>query len=65
MTFRLLPTALALFFSFAAHAGLILSAPDSAARAGAPLRVDLTILNDSDAPLRIELPTPQIGRAHV
>lgn len=62
MTFRLLPTALALFFSFAAHAGLILSAPDSAARAGAPLRVDLTILNDSDAPLRIELPTPLQAR---
>ena len=59
---RLLPTALALLFSCAAHAEFILSAPDSAARAGAPLRVDLTILNDSDAPLRIELPTPLQAR---
>src|SRR5215217_7045621 len=53
---RLLPAALALFLSFAARAEFILSMPDGAARAGAPLRVDLTILNESDAPLRVELP---------
>lgn len=59
MTFvRLFAAVLALFVGQIARAEFILSAADGAARAGAPLRVDLTILNDSDAPLRIELPTP-------
>ena len=30
--------------------------PEAAAHVGAPLRANLTILNDSDAPLRVELP---------
>ena len=45
-----------------ARADFILSIPDGTARAGAPLRVDLTILNDSDSPLRLELPAPLHAR---
>lgn len=63
MTFlRHFAAALALLVCYAARAEFILSAPDSTTRAGAPLRVDLTILNDSDAPLRIELPSPLHAR---
>ncbi len=40
----------------AARAEYILSVPEAAAHVGAPLRANLTILNDSDAPLRVELP---------
>jgi phospholipase A1 len=54
---RLFATALLLFVADAARADFILSMPDGAAHAGAPLRVDLTILNDGDAPLRLELPS--------
>jgi outer membrane phospholipase A len=39
-----------------ARAEFILSMPDGAAHPGAPLRVDLIVLNDSDAPLRLDLP---------
>ena len=53
---RVFAAALALFAAHAACAEYILSLPDAAARAGAALRADLTILNDSDAPLRVELP---------
>ena len=57
MTFiRLLAVATLLAASIAARAEYILSVPDGAAHAGAPLRADLTILNDSDGPLRLELP---------
>jgi len=49
--------ALALLACNVARAEFILSAPDGAARAGAPLRIDLTVLNDSDAPLRFDLPS--------
>ena len=53
MTFiRLLAVATLLAASIAARAEYILSVPDGAAHAGAPLRADLTILNDSDVPLR-------------
>jgi phospholipase A1 len=63
MTFiRLLAVATLLAAGHAAHAEYILSVPDTAARAGAPLRADLTILNDSDAPLRVELPAPLHAR---
>src|SRR5262249_16146525 len=51
---RLLAVAMLLAAAHSAHAEYILSLPDGAARAGAPLRADLTILNDSDAPLRVE-----------
>jgi phospholipase A1/A2 len=40
----------------AARAEYILSVPEAAAHVGAPLHANLTILNDSDAPLRVELP---------
>jgi outer membrane phospholipase A len=53
---RRLAVATLLAAAHAAHAEYLLSVPDAAARAGAPLRADLTILNDSDAPLRVELP---------
>jgi outer membrane phospholipase A len=57
MTFtRLLAVAILLAAGSAARAEYILSMPDGAARVGAPLRADLTILNDSDAPLSVELP---------
>jgi phospholipase A1 len=51
---RLLAVAMLLAASHA-RAEYILSAPEAAAHAGAPMRADLTILNDSDAPLRVEL----------
>lgn len=54
--FRLFTLALALLIGHAARAEYLLSVPDGAAQAGAPLRADLAILNDSDAPLRVELP---------
>jgi outer membrane phospholipase A len=53
---RLLAAATLLVAVHAAHAAYILSVPDGAAVAGAPLRADLTILNESDAPLHVELP---------
>jgi Outer membrane phospholipase A len=53
---RLLAVATLLAAGHAARAEYILSVPDGAARAGAPLRADLAILNDSDTPLRVELP---------
>jgi phospholipase A1/A2 len=53
---RLLAVAALLAAGPLARAELILSMPEGAARAGAPLHVDLTVLNDSDAPLRLELP---------
>jgi outer membrane phospholipase A len=53
---RLLAVATLLAAGHAARAEYILSVPDGAAYAGAPLRADLTILNDGDAPLRLELP---------
>ena len=59
---RLLAVATLLAASCAAHAEFILSMPDGAAYAGAPLRVDLTVLNDSDSPLRLELPAPLHAR---
>jgi outer membrane phospholipase A len=59
---RLLAVATLLAAADAAHAEYILSVPDGAAHAGAPLRADLTILNDSDSPLRVELPTPLQAR---
>lgn len=54
---RLLAVAVMLAASPVARAEFVLSMPDGIARAGAPLRVDLIVLNDSDAPLRFELPT--------
>jgi phospholipase A1 len=57
MTFLRFFIALALLACTVARAEFILSAPDGAARAGAPLRIDLTVLNDSDAPLRFDLPS--------
>ncbi len=57
MTSLRLFVALALLACNVARAEFILSAPDGAARAGAPLRIDLTVLNDSDAPLRFDLPS--------
>jgi phospholipase A1/A2 len=59
---RLLAVATLLAAGHAAHAEYILSVPDGAARAGAPLRADLTILNDSDVPMRVELPAPLHAR---
>jgi outer membrane phospholipase A len=59
---RLLAVALLLVAGQVARAQYILSVPDGAGRAGAPLRVDLTILNDSDAPLRVDLPAPMQAR---
>jgi outer membrane phospholipase A len=59
---RLLAVATLLAAARAAHAEYILSVPDGAARAGAPLRADLTILNDSDLPMRVELPSPLHAR---
>ena len=53
---RLLAAATLLAAVHAAHPEYILSVPDGAAVAGAPLRADLAILNESDAPLHIELP---------
>ena len=55
---RLLAAAMLLAAAHLARAEYILSVPDGSARAGAPLRADLTILNDSDEPLLVELPTP-------
>ena len=55
---RLLAAAMLLAAAHLARAEYILSVPDGSARAGAPLRADLTILNDSDEPLFVELPTP-------
>jgi phospholipase A1 len=55
-------TSLRVFLAFAlltcnsARAEFILSAPDSSVAAGSPLRVDLIVLNESDSPLRVELP---------
>src|SRR5688572_7996581 len=54
--------ALALLACNAARAEHILSVPDVATYAGAPLSADLTILNDSDAPLRVELPAQLSAR---
>jgi phospholipase A1/A2 len=54
---RLLLAATALVASLAARAELILSAPDGTAAPGAPLRLQLTILNSDDEPLRLELPS--------
>jgi outer membrane phospholipase A len=54
---RLLAVATLLAAVQAAHAEYILSVPDAAAVAGAPLRADLTILNESDKSLHVELPT--------
>jgi outer membrane phospholipase A len=63
MTFiRLLAVATLLAAGHAARAEYILSVPDGTAYAGAPLRAQLTILNDSDAPLRVELPAPLHAR---
>jgi outer membrane phospholipase A len=57
MTFiRLLAVAMLLAAGHAARAEYILSVPDGSALAGEELRADLTILNDSDAPLSVELP---------
>ena len=53
---RLLAVAALLAAGPVARAEFILSMPDAAAHAGAPLRIDLVILNDSDAPLRFDLP---------
>jgi phospholipase A1 len=54
---RLLAVAALLAAGPAARADFILSIPDGTARAGAPLRAELVILNDSDSPLRVDLPT--------
>ena len=59
---RLLAVATLLAAAHAARAEYILSVPDGSVFAGAPLRADLTILNDSDAPLRLELPAPLHAR---
>jgi outer membrane phospholipase A len=48
---------LALFACTVARAEFILSTPDGGARVGTPLRVDLIVLNDSEAPLRFDLPS--------
>ena len=53
---RLLAVAALLAAGPVARADFILSIPDGTARAGAPLRVELLILNDSDTPLRLDLP---------
>jgi phospholipase A1/A2 len=58
---RLLAVAMLLAAGHAARAEYILSVPHLA-RAGASLRADLTVLNDSDAPLRVELPAPLSAR---
>jgi outer membrane phospholipase A len=52
---RFLTLVFTLLATHAASAGYVLTVP-AAARIGAPLRADLTILNDSDAPMRVELP---------
>ena len=62
ISIRLLAVATLLAASCAARAELILSMSDGAAHPGAPMRVDLTILNDSDAPLRLDLPSPLRAR---
>jgi phospholipase A1/A2 len=59
---RFLATAFTLLVAHTARAEYILTVPDGAAVAGAPLSADLTILNDSDAPLRLELPAPLHAR---
>ena len=59
---RLLAVATLLAAGHVARAEYILSVPEAAAYAGAPLHADLTILNDSDAPLRVELPVPLSAR---
>ncbi|HET9445010.1 MAG TPA: phospholipase A [Steroidobacteraceae bacterium] len=56
MTSLRLFVALALLACGVARAEFILSAPEGA-RVGAPLRVELIVLNDSDAPLRFDLPS--------
>jgi phospholipase A1 len=53
---RLLAVATLLAAGHAARAEYILSVPEAAAHVGASLRANLTILNDSDAQLRVELP---------
>jgi hypothetical protein len=53
--FRLLAVATLLAAAHAARADYILSVPDGAAVAGAPLYADLTILNESDTPPHVEL----------
>lgn len=63
MTFiRWLAMAVMSAASITAHAEFILSMPDGVAAPGAPLRLQLTILNSSDRPLKIELPTPLHAR---
>jgi len=59
---RVLAVATLLAAACAARAEYVLSIPDGAAHAGAPLRVDLMILNDSDAPLGVDLPAPLHAR---
>jgi phospholipase A1 len=54
---HLLAVATLLAASCVARAEIILSMPDAVAHPGTPLRVDLTILNDGDAPLRLDLPS--------
>jgi outer membrane phospholipase A len=53
---RLLAVAALLAAGPVARAEFILSMPDAAAHPRAPLHVDLIVLNDSDAPLRFDLP---------
>jgi outer membrane phospholipase A len=53
---RLLAVAALLAAGPVARAEFILSMPDGAAHPGVPLHVDLIVLNDSDAPLRLDLP---------
>jgi hypothetical protein len=53
---RLLAVAALLAAGPVARAEFILSMPDAAAHPRAPLRLDLVVLNDSDAPLRLDLP---------
>jgi phospholipase A1/A2 len=59
---RLLAVAMLFATSCAARAEFILSMPDGVVHAGTPLRVDLTVLNDSDAPLKLDLPAPLHAR---
>jgi phospholipase A1 len=56
MIFLRLFLALALLAFDIARAEFILSAPEGGARVGTPLRVDLIVLNDSESPLRFDLP---------
>ncbi len=54
--FRLFAALALLATASIARADFILSMPEGTARAGVPLRVDLIVLNDSDVPLRLDLP---------